>query len=496
MKIKTKLIISFCIIIFVPSILAIATISAYCNFQSHVIEQTYGIKNADAYSIINSVPLLNRYTALDFEKIKKTIKLSPSKMEDAFYLTEINEDLKQKYSYLVVRVGEEISFNGGSKNEKILSELPGYGENSSRQGVDKYIDRDDEILVKQVDFRYDDGNKGSAFIVSDVSNVIPEVGHFFYEILIGIVVILILTSAALIIWIYRAVMGPIGKMQTAAQNIKDGNLDFELKPEADDELGKLCQSLEEMRGRLKESAEEKLKYDKESKELISNISHDLKTPVTTIKGYAEGIIDGVADTPEKIDRYVRTIYNKATEMNTLINELTLYSKIDTNKIPYNFNIVSANEYFNDCADDLSVELAAQNVGFGYFNYVEKNVRIIADPEQVNRVIHNIVNNSLKYMDKPKGMINLRVKDVGDFVQIELEDNGKGIAAKDLPNIFDRFYRTDASRNSSTGGSGIGLSVVKKIVEEHGGKIWATSREETGTTMYFVLRKYQEVPVNE
>ena len=251
-----------------------------------------------------------------------------------------------------------------------------------------------------------------------------------------------------------------------------------------------------MGGRLKESAEEKLKYDKESKELISNISHDLKTPVTTIKGYAEGIIDGVADTPEKIDRYVRTIYNKATEMNTLINELTLYSKIDTNKIPYNFNIVSANEYFNDCADDLSVELAAQNVGFGYFNYVEKNVRIIADPEQVKRVIHNIVNNSLKYMDKPKGMINLRVKDVGDFVQIELEDNGKGIAAKDLPNIFDRFYRTDASRNSSTGGSGIGLSVVKKIVEEHGGKIWATSREETGTTMYFVLRKYQEVPVNE
>ncbi len=92
------------------------------------------------------------------------------------------------------------------------------------------------------------------------------------------------------------------------------------------------------------------------------------------------------------------------------------------------------------------------------------------------------------------MINLRVKDVGDFVQVELEDNGKGIAAKDLPNIFDRFYRTDASRNSSKGGSGIGLSIVKKIIEEHGGKIWATSREETGTTMCFVLRKYQEVPI--
>ena len=89
-----------------------------------------------------------------------------------------------------------------------------------------------------------------------------------------------------------------------------------------------------------------------------------------------------------------------------------------------------------------------------------------------------------------------LKDVGDFVQIELGDNGKGIAAKDLPNIFDRFYRTDASRNSSKGGSGIGLSIVKKIVEEHGGKIWATSEEGVGTTMYFVIRKYQEVPMNE
>ena len=207
-------------------------------------------------------------------------------------------------------------------------------------------------------------------------------------------------------------------------------------------------------------------------------------------------MDGVADTPEKMERYIRTIYNKATEMNTLINELTLYTKIDTNRIPYNFNTLSVNAYFDDCAEDLAVEMESRNVEFGYFNYVADNVKIIADAEQIKRVVHNIVNNSLKYMDKPKGKINLRVKDVGDFVQVELEDNGKGIAAKDLPNIFDRFYRTDASRNSSKGGSGIGLSIVKKIIEDHGGKIWATSREETGTTMYFVIRKYQEVPIHE
>ena len=120
--------------------------------------------------------------------------------------------------------------------------------------------------------------------------------------------------------------------------------------------------------------------------------------------------------------------------------------------------------------------------------------VIADAEQMKRVINNIIGNSIKYMDKPKGQIELRILDAGDFIQVELEDNGKGIAVKDLPNIFDRFYRTDASRNSAQGGSGIGLSIVRKIIEDHGGKIWASSKLGKGTTMCFVIRKYQEVPV--
>ncbi|MCI8638861.1 MAG: HAMP domain-containing histidine kinase [Coprococcus sp.] len=323
-----------------------------------------------------------------------------------------------------------------------------------------------------------------------------EVKQFITHTGIAIFLILALTGAILILWIYGDIISPVRKLQQAAKSIRDGNLDFELKPEKDDEMGELMLVFEEMRSRLKDNAEEKLRNDKESKELISNISHDLKTPITAIKGYVEGIIDGVADTPEKQEKYIRTIYTKANEMDLLINELTLYSKIDTNRIPYNFAPLSVNEYFSDCAEDLQMELESKNVEFGYFNYVDEENKIIADPEQLKRVINNIVSNSLKYMEREHGLINLRIKDVGDFIQVELEDNGKGIAAKDLPNIFDRFYRTDASRNSSKGGSGIGLSIVKKIVEDHGGKIWATSRQGTGTVMYFVIRKYQEVPINE
>ena len=309
-------------------------------------------------------------------------------------------------------------------------------------------------------------------------------------------IILVFTALSVGLWIYRSIAVPLVKLKKATKNIKEGNLDFVLEVEGNDEFSQLCQDFEEMRKRLKESTEEKILMDKENKELISNISHDLKTPITAVKGYVEGIMDGVADTPEKMDRYVRTIYNKTNEMDHLINELTFYSKIDTNRIPYTFSKLNVEDYFSDCAEELGLEMETRGIELVYANYVEKDVQVIADGEQIRRVIHNIVSNAIKYMEKPRGIIQLRVKDVGDFIQVEIEDNGKGIAAKDLPYIFDRFYRTDVSRNSSKGGSGIGLSIVKKIMEDHGGKVWATSRLGIGTIMYFVLRKYQEVPINE
>ena len=498
MKLRNRLLIAFLTITLIPIILSVTLVAVFAKLQLGAIDKTYGISGTTVESLSNSTEVLARLAEKSCHELKEIVQKSPHHMEDATYLKEFNQKLKEKKTYLLVRKEETIIFIGADSDEAehVIGQLPAYGKADTSVEKITYFGGDAQSLVRQIDFQYPDDREGSAFIVTDVSNMIPEVEQFFVDMLFGIIVVLILSACLLVVWIYRGVIGPLKKMQAATENIKEGNLDFELCPEADDELGQLCMDLEDMRKRLKSNAEEKVEFDRENKELISNISHDLKTPVTAIKGYAEGIMDGVADTPEKMERYIRTIYNKANEMDTLINELTFYSKIDTNRIPYNFNIISVNEYFNDCAEDLSLELESKNVEFGFFNYVDTGVKVIADAEQIKRVVHNIINNSLKYMDKPKAKINLRVKDVGDFIQVELEDNGKGIAAKDLPNIFDRFYRSDASRNSSKGGSGIGLSIVKKIIEEHGGKIWATSREETGTTMYFVLRKYQEVPVNE
>ena len=114
--------------------------------------------------------------------------------------------------------------------------------------------------------------------------------------------------------------------------------------------------------------------------------------------------------------------------------------------------------------------------------------MVADPEQLKRVINNIISNSLKYNDKEEGIINIRIKDQKDFIHFEIEDNGKGVSSEELPYIFERFYRTDASRNSKRGGSGIGLSIVKKIIEAHGGTIWAFSTQGTGLSIHFILKK--------
>ena len=497
MKLRTRVIISFFIIILVPIVMCALTFYFFVGYKTKSIGEKYGLANATYRTISNNTLLLNAMTAEEYDEVEKTAKSDTSMLEETDYLAILNARLKKKQSFIAVCENGTIIYNGSAElsSEELENELPKYGDPGANSQGGVYFRNEKQWMVKQVDYENVDGKECSAFIVTKTDQIAPQITGMARELAVVTVLILVFTSLGLSLWIYRGVIGPLGQLKKATQNIKDGNLDFTVEPCGVAEINDLCEDFEEMRIRLKETAEEKVEFDKENKELISNNSHDLKTPITAVKGYVEGIMDGVANTPEKMDRYIRTIYNKANEMDRLINELTFYSKIDTNRIPYTFSKIHIADYFDDCVEELNLELDAQHVDLTYFNYLEDDPVVIADAEQIKRVINNIVSNSIKYMDKSHKVINIRLRDVGDFVQVEIEDNGKGIATKDLTKIFDRFYRTDASRNSTRGGSGIGLSIVKKILEDHGGKVWATSKEGVGTTMYFVLRKYQEVPVS-
>ncbi|MBS6954552.1 MAG: HAMP domain-containing histidine kinase [Enterocloster asparagiformis] len=495
MKLKTRLAIAFLTITIVPILLFYVAVVGLSSYQTQSFRKEYGLtEQVDLFSG-NSLQIFNRLTKRYQEEIRQTLKENPELYEDEDYLNNLNEELKSHYAYLIVLKGGEITYCGSNDTQMdpaLYDQLPDFDAIKGDLEGGIYLDGENQHLIKQMDCTFPDGTAGSVFIVSNVGDLVPEVKSMIREMLFLGIVILVVAGITLTVWVYRSILSPLNKLQEATKQIKAGNLDFTLDVDADDEIGELCNDFEEMRMRLRENAEEKVQYDKESKELISNISHDLKTPITAIKGYVEGIQDGVASSPERLDKYIRTIYNKANDMDRLIDELTFYSKIDTNKIPYTFTKINVAQYFKDCIEEVGLDMEARGIELGYFNYVDEDVVVIADAEQMKRVINNIISNSIKYLDKKKGIINIRIKDVGDFIQVEIEDNGKGIAAKDLPNIFDRFYRTDSSRNSSQGGSGIGLSIVRKIIEDHGGRIWATSKEGIGTEIHFVLRKYQEV----
>lgn len=492
MRLKNRLIFAFITIILIPIILISAAGSAIINYQMNSIQQSYDVDTNTIQLLTNPIQILNRVTRGVYNDIKLCALKNPEKLEDIEFIEKLNKELEYKYSFVALRKNGKFIYAGEEdKLQQIQNNLPGFGVYNTDVDGGIYVGGKNPLLVKQQDFYFSDDGEGSVFVITDVNSLVPQVKSSVIQFVIAFIIIICFTATILTYWIYKSLVRPLNILRIATNKMKEGNLDFQMESESEDEIGMLCEDFEEMRIRLKRMIEARMQNESDTKELISNISHDLKTPLTAIKGYAEGIMDGVADSPEKMDKYIRTIYTKASDMTSLVDELSFYSKIDCNTIPYIFTNINLHGYFNDCIEELGLDLEVKNIDIGYFNYTDTSLKVIADTEQLKRVVNNIIGNSAKYIGKKKGIINVRIKELEEleeFVQIEIEDNGKGIAKEDIGNIFDRFYRTDASRNSSQGGSGLGLSIAKKIIEEHGGKIWATSKEGVGTTIYFTLKK--------
>ena len=490
MKLSTKLKISFFIMIILPIMLCCLTIGILMKHQVKSISEYYGIDDVSVIAnMYTPISLLAKMTTSMYIEMRDEAVEYPNLFENKEFLNGYAEKAHIKLSTLIVRKNGEIIYSTAKMKESELYQmLPDFGdvENNSDSGT--YYGGTFQSMVKQLDFSDINNNHFSVSIVTSVKQIIPQIKLFITEGIVIIFLVLLTTSTILIMWIYKSVITPLARLKLATQNIKEGNLDFEMPIEGDDEIAYLCNDFEEMRVILSKSTQEKVKFESEEKELISNISHDLRTPLTAIKGYVEGLMDGVADTPQKREKYLKTIFNKVNDMDRLISELTIYSKIDTNRIPYIFKRISINEYFDDCYNEIKMDLEAKDIELEYCNHANSKMYITADAEQLKRVINNIVSNSIKYLSDRKGRIKIDIYDRGSFVHIRIEDNGKGISKKDLPHIFERFYRADSSRNSTQGGSGIGLAIVKKIVIDHNGSIWAESKENIGTIMHLELLK--------
>ena len=487
MRLATRMKITYGMFFLIPIVLIVVSFWGIGRIELRALQQKYDMVEGSVEMLFNPFEMLGNISVSVVEELAETAESTPERLSDIQYLETVDKRLEKYSSFLVLRKDGKIYYSG--QDAEINEDVENMIVEAAK---DNYITGDEPYHLKQLSFQFPDGSKGIIQIFTPVEMVVKQVERVVLKVSVCSLIILLLVSAIAFTWLYQSIVQPLEKLKRAAVNIKDGNLDFNVITDTEDEIGEVCIAFEEMRIKLKDQIEVSMQYEKDNKELLSNISHDLKTPITAIKGYVEGIRDGVADTPEKMDKYIRTIYNKATDMDKLIDELFLFSKLDSNSMNYSFAKLNLKDYFEDCVDDISLDLESRGISLAYYNHVPEDTIIIADPEQLKRVINNIVGNSVKYMESGRrGHIGIFIKDEPEFVQIEIQDNGKGIAKKELPHIFERCYRTDASRNSSKGGSGLGLSIAKKIIEEHGGKIWANSVEGEGTTMSFVLRKYKE-----
>ena len=300
MKLKTKLLITFLILILAPIMFTSLAFFGISRYQMNAVKKLYGVENASYETLSNTPAMLSRITKDAYTGMQAKAESDPDAFEDTAYLDSVNLDLEARYSFLVVRKGTDYIYVGTedeTDRQELLDNLPDYRTHDSDQDVGTYIGGNLQALVKQLDFSFGDGTRGTAFIVTSIGSMIPEVESMVTDSVLVLVMILIFTSLILTAWIYKSIVTPIHHLQVATKKITDGNLDFEMPAGGDDEIGELCTDFEEMRRRLKESAEEKLESERQNKELISNISHDLKTPITAVKGYVEGIMDGVADTP-------------------------------------------------------------------------------------------------------------------------------------------------------------------------------------------------------
>lgn len=302
------------------------------------------------------------------------------------------------------------------------------------------------------------------------------------------IIIIVLTGILLAEILSKKIIVPINKLRTAANEIRNGNLDEPIDFTSRDELGQVCKDFDSMRLRLKESLEVQKKYEEGRKELIAGISHDLSTPLTSIKGYVSGLIDGIANTPEKQKHYLRTIYDTACNMDALVDNLFLFSKLDLGRIEFHMETVELGGYFEDYCSEMQNRLSQQNMQLSFSNQCSSKAYVEIDRMQFHRVLSNLLDNSVKYKKDGPGKIEITIEDNQKEICIRFADNGRGISESETAKIFDSFYRTDPARSAAVKGNGLGLSIVKQIVEQMNGHIRASGHLNNGLTISIALPK--------
>lgn len=327
--------------------------------------------------------------------------------------------------------------------------------------------------------------------ISDNSSFLRDTVRFFAGrfgiVAVGVAVVFLLCISIISIITTRGIIKPINRLKKSTHEIMNGNLDCAVEYDSTNEFGQLINDFNNMREKLKESIGKQKTLERQRKEMIAGISHDLRTPLTSIKGYTEGLMDGIASTPEKQEKYLKTIYTTASDMENLVSDLYLFSKLEVDNVVLDKEETNIIDYMEDCVEEQKFVLEKKEVDITFSSSCPRDTLVLIDRAKFGRVILNILSNSVKYKkNNERCKIKIDITSNCDYVVISFADNGIGIDDKAARHVFETFYRVDQARSNVREGSGLGLSICKQLVDLHDGNIWAFGKLGVGMTVKIAL----------
>ncbi len=294
-------------------------------------------------------------------------------------------------------------------------------------------------------------------------------------------------SAFLTYLLSESLRTSIQRLAVGVQRMIGGDLQTRVEVGGKGELSELAEAFNVMAARIEDAFKRQQALEQARREMFVAVSHDLRTPVASIRAIVESINDGVVTDPETVRRYLQTLEHEVGELSVLIDDLFELTQIDTGVLQLHLERASLHDLISDALESMSAQ--AHQSGLSLQGHVEdETLTVLVDASRVHRVLFNLVQNAIRHTSAD-GAVSIQASDQGQEVQVDVIDTGEGIAPEDAEKVFERFYRGDKARTLSAAGSGLGLSIAKAIVEAHGGRIWVKSAPGQGATFTFTLPKH-------
>lgn len=460
--IKEKMILSNILMIIIPiisfSILLLLGLSIVDIGRWDTIESIYE-SNTNTYSAQN---ILLGY---------KELILKGNKDENK-YLEKMSNELSSLGYHMTICKNSEYIYNSLTEDEE--------------NNIDKIVTEEvDNLLVENdgesiIFISFKNNSDSYDLIAYTNDNQVNNGGNVKISLItlvmilfVLMILIVIITNLVLSSWLTKTILNPLEKLKIGSREIKAGNLNYKIDYENKDEFGEVCEDFNKMQEKLKESDEARKEYEKKRKEIIRGVSHDLRTPLTAIKGYVEGLQDGIANTEEKKEKYYKVIETRVKDIENLIDTLASLEDIEKQN-KKSMELVDLDDYIKRIMNDYEEEFTKNKVKVRYQG--KKNIQVMINREEFKRVFDNLIENTFKYCQNKKKEIYVKLKSDEKIVQIIYKDNGEGVKDEELKNIFAEFYRGDKARTNPENGSGLGLAIVKRIVENCNGTIEAQNND--------------------